>query len=130
MSAKKDRPPLSGAQLEIMQVIWQHDEVTVSDVWQAVAARRDVARNTVLTVMDRLEKRGWLAKRSVGNTHLYRAAATEKATLVEALRRFVDSTFGGSTDALVMALLEGQGVSSQEAARIRKKIDQATGRSR
>jgi predicted transcriptional regulator len=130
MLRKKIRPPLSEAQLEIMQIVWQHDEITVSDVWQAIAARRSVARNTVLTVMDRLEKRGWLSKRSVGNTHLYQATASERVTLGQAVRRFVDSTFGGSADALVMALLDGGGVSREEAARIRKRIDKASGKTR
>jgi BlaI family transcriptional regulator, penicillinase repressor len=125
MPRKSQLPPLSDAQLEILQVVWQNGEIAVSDVWQAIAARRPVARNTVLTVMDRLEKRGWLSKRSVGNTHLYRATVTEKATLGEMARRFVDSTFGGSAGALVMALLEGRGISPEEAQRIRKRIDEA-----
>lgn len=130
MPRKSELPPLSDAQLEIVQIVWQHGEIAVSDVWQAIASRRPVARNTVLTVMDRLEKRGWLSKRSVGNTHLYRATVSEKATLGEMARRFVDSTFGGSADALVMALLEGRGVSPEEARRIRKRIDEAGGKSR
>ena len=124
------RPPLSEAQLEIIQIVWQHAEITVSEVWQAIAARRPVARNTVLTVMDRLEKRGWLSKRTVGNTDLYQATVSERATLGDMLRRFVDTAFGGSSDSLVMALLEGRGVSQDEARRIRKQIDKASGKSR
>lgn len=123
------RPTLSEAQLEIMQVVWERGEVTVSDVWPAIAARRPVARNTILTVMDRLEKRGWLAKRSVGNTHLYKATVSARSTLGDLAKRFVDSTFGGSADALVMALLDGRGVSPAEAKRIRSRIDEAAGRS-
>jgi BlaI family transcriptional regulator, penicillinase repressor len=130
MPRKPDLPPLSDAQLEILQVVWQNGEIAVSDVWQAIAARRPVARNTVLTVMDRLEKRGWLSKRNVGITQLYRATVSEKATLGEMARRFVDSTFGGSADALVMALLEGRGVSPEEARRIRQRIDEAGEKSR
>lgn len=130
MGRNAKRPRLSEAQLEVMRIVWERGEVTVSDVWPAIAARRPVARNTVLTVMDRLEKRGWLTKRSVGNTHLYRATATERSTLGDLVRRLVDSTFGGSADALVMALLDGRGVSPEEAKRIRKRIDEAAKPSR
>ncbi len=130
MPRKIIRPPPSEAQLEILQIVWQHREITVSDVWQAIAAKRPVARNTVLTVMDRLEKRGWLAKRCVGNTDLYKAAVTKKATLGDMVRRFVETAFGGSSDSLVMALLEGQGVSQEEAQRIRQRIDEARSKSR
>lgn len=130
MAMTTSRPALSEAQLEIMQIVWQHSEVTVSDVWSVIAARRPVARNTVLTVMDRLQKRGWLSKRSVGNTQLYKSTASEASTLGDVVRRLVDTTFGGSADALVMALLEGRGVSQDEARRIRKRIDEASGKSR
>src|SRR2546423_525410 len=47
-------PALSEAQLEIMQLVWERGEVTVTDVWSVLAQRRGVARNTVLTLMDRL----------------------------------------------------------------------------
>lgn len=130
MPREKKRPPLSDAQLEIMQIVWQHKEITVSDVWQELESRRPVARNTVLTVMDRLEKRGWMAKRSVGNTHLYRATISQSETLGDVVERFVDTVFGGSAESLVMALLEGRGVSPDEARRIRKRIDEARDKSR
>jgi BlaI family penicillinase repressor len=126
MPRKTSRPPLSDAQFEIMQTVWQRGEITVTEVWQAIAARRPVARNTVLTVMDRLEKRGWLSKRCIGNTHVYRPTVSEKTTLSDVVQRFVDTAFGGSTDSLVMTLLEGRGVSPEEAKRIRKKIDEAS----
>lgn len=125
MAKKSELPALSGAQLEVMQIVWQQGEVAVSDVWQAIGQRRSIARNTVLTVMDRLEKRGWLAKRSVGNTHLYRAAVSERVTLTETVKRFVDTFFGGSSDSLMMTLLEGRGVSPEEAERIRQRIEKA-----
>jgi predicted transcriptional regulator len=125
MSRKISRPALSDAQLEIMRIIWPCGETTVTEVWRAIASRRTVARNTVLTVMDRLEKRGWLCKRKVANTHLYRATVSERATLGDFAKRFVDTVFGGSAESLVMALLEGRGVSAAEASRIRKRIDEA-----
>lgn len=118
-------PALTEPQLEVMQVVWQHDEITVSDVWQAISEKRTIARNTVLTVLDRLEKRGWLQKRMVGNVQLYRAAVSEKATLTQAVQRLVNTFFSGSSDALMMTLLEGRGVSPQEAQRIRQQIENA-----
>lgn len=130
MAQKPVRPSLSGAQLEIMQVIWERGEITVSEVWQAIGLHRAVARNTVLTVMDRLEKRGWLKKRSVGNTHVYSAAVSEETTLSETLKRFVDTFFGGSSESLMMTLLEERGVLPDEAKRIRDRIEKARHKSR
>lgn len=121
----EELPPLSEAQLEIMHVVWDGGEVTVTDVWTELARRRPVARNTVLTLMDRLEKKGWLRRRADGQTHYYTAAAARTATLGQVVHRLVDAAFAGSADALVLALLEGRGVTDEEARRIRQLIDRA-----
>jgi predicted transcriptional regulator len=121
----EDLPVLSEAQLEIMHVVWEGGEVTVTDVWNVLAARRQVARNTVLTLMDRLEKKGWLRRRADGQTHYYTAAAPRETTLGRVVNRLVDAAFAGSAEALVLALLEGRGVSAEEARRIRQLIDSA-----
>jgi predicted transcriptional regulator len=125
----RDMPALSESQLEIMQEVWGRGEATVSQVWEALAARRGVARNTVLTLMDRLARKGWLKRRAAGQVHYYSAAISRDATLGNVVRRLVDTAFGGSADSLVVALLQGRGVSEAEAARIRKLIDEARRRS-
>ncbi len=121
-------PPLSEGQLEIMNVVWDRGEVTVAEVWKVLAARRTVARNTVLTMLTRLEEKGWLCRDDEGFAYLYRAAAGREATLSTMIRRLVDTAFGGSAEGLVLALLHGRGVSKEEAKRIRKMIDQAEGK--
>ena len=122
---KRELPALSPAQLEIMHVVWDGGEVTVTDVWNVLTSRRQVARNTVLTLMDRLEKKGWLRRRADGPAHYYTAAVPRAATLGQVVHRLVDAAFAGSAEALVLALLEGRGVTDEEARRIRQLIDDA-----
>jgi predicted transcriptional regulator len=121
-------PPLSEAQMEIMTVVWDRGEVTVADVWKAISARRKVARNTVLTMVNRLEEKGWLRRDDAGHAFRYRAAAPREATLGTMIRRLVDTAFGGSAEGLIMALLHGRGLSEEEAGRIRAMIERADGR--
>jgi len=123
-----DLPALSDAQMEIMAVVWEQDEATVTDVWNILVQGRAVARNTVLTLMDRLEKKGWLKRRADGQTHYYRAAAPRDATLGQVVHRLVDAAFAGSAEGLVLALIEGRGVSEEEARRIRLLITNAQAR--
>jgi BlaI family penicillinase repressor len=114
--------------MEIMNVVWDRGEVTVADVWKELAARRKVARNTVLTMLSRLEEKGWLCRDETAHAFRYRAAVPREATLGTMVRRLVDTTFGGSAEGLVMALLHGRGVSKEEAQRIKKMINQAEGK--
>jgi BlaI family penicillinase repressor len=118
-------PVLSASQLEIMHEVWNLRETTVSQVWEVLATRRTIARNTVLTLMERLVKKGWLKRRADGQTHHYSATVSREATLGDVVSRLVETAFAGSADSLVLALLEGRGVSHEEANRIRTLIDQA-----
>ena len=125
MAKSVQPPPLSEAQLEIMNVVWERGEVTVADVWKALAARRKLARNTVQTMIVRLEEKGWLRHRVEGPGFVYSAVFPREATMKRAVRQLVDTAFSGSVEGLVMALLEGRGLSKDEADRIRAMIRQA-----
>jgi BlaI family transcriptional regulator, penicillinase repressor len=130
MDSSGGLPPLSEAQLEIMNVVWDGGDVTVADVWKALCVQRKVARNTVLTMLTRLEEKGWLARESLGHAHRYRATVPRDATLGTMISRLVQTAFGGSAEGLLVALLHGRGVSKDEAARIRAMIDEAEKRGR
>lgn len=125
MKPVTDRAPLSAAQLEIMQVVWDAGETTVGRIWRALADRRPISRNTVGTLVQRLEDKGWLKRREEGNTFHYRAAAPRRQTFGAMLERLLDSAFGGSVEGLVLALLERRPPTLEEAARIRKRIAEA-----
>jgi BlaI family transcriptional regulator, penicillinase repressor len=124
MSASSDdRVPLSEAQLEIMNLVWDLGEVTVADIWKALAKRRKLARNTVQTMMVRLEEKGWLTSQTEEHAFRYRAAVPREAVQGMMVRRLLDSAFGGSAEGL--ALLEGRGISRAEAQRVRDLIQRA-----
>src|SRR5262249_24575998 len=121
-------PDLAKVQLEIMHVVWERGEATVTDVWTVLTDSREVARNTILTHMERLEKHGGMKRRAEGQTHYYSAAVRRATTLGLVVHRLVDAAFAGSAEGLVLALLEGRGVSAEEARRIRQLIDDAQAR--
>lgn len=118
--------PLTEAQRQIMEVVWERGEVTVSEVRDALADRgRDLARNTVQTMIVRLEKRGWLRHREEGQTYVYSANRPQTASLGARVAQMVDRLFGGSPEEMVTALIEYRGLSVDEAERIRSMIDEA-----
>ncbi len=118
-------PPLSAAQREIMEIVWERGEVTVSQVREAVARRRKLARNTVQTMLVRLEAKGWLKHRVSGRSFVYFANLPRKATLGKTVGQMVDRFFAGSPEEMVTALLEYRGLSKEEANRIRAMIDES-----
>ena len=125
MSPPPDQSPLSDAQREIMEIIWDRGEATVSEVREVILRNRDIARNTVQTVMVRLEEKGWLKHRTSGRTFVYAANIPRRSSLGAKVSQMVDRMFAGSADELMTALLEYRGLSADEADRIRAMIDDA-----
>lgn len=119
--SKSDLPPLTEAQLEILHVVWEGGECSVADVWNVLHQRRGISRNTVHTLIVRLEEKGWLAHRKAGSGFMYRATVSREQAQRRAVQKMLKTVFSGSAEGLVLALLHG-GLSKGEAARIRKLI--------
>ena len=125
MKSEEPLPPLSEAQTEIMNVVWELGEATLAQVCAALASRRELARNTVQTQLARLVEKGWLLHRSEGKAFTYRATVPRAAAQSRVVQRLVDAIFGGSAEGLVMTLLDGRKLSREEADRIRALIERA-----
>ena len=120
-----EQPPLTESQRQIMEIVWQRGEVTVSEVRDALADHRDLARNTVQTMIVRLEEKGWLRHREEGRTYIYSADRPQTASLGARVAQMVDRLFAGSPEEMVTAFIEYRGLSPEEARRIRGMINEA-----
>lgn len=123
-----DLPPLSDVQHEVMTVVWDLGKCSASDVWKILDERRGVSRNTVHTLLVRLEQKGWLARDTTDGNVLFSATISRASTQQQCVRRLIGTVFDGSAEGLVLTLLNHGTVSSAEAARIRKLITQASGK--
>ena len=117
--------PLSPAQQEIMEIIWEKGDVAAVEVRQLLANGRELARETVRTTLERMEDKGWLKHRVVGRTFFYSAALPRAAAAGQKVIELIDTVCGGSPERLMTALLDYRGLSAEEAARIEALIKQA-----
>jgi BlaI family transcriptional regulator, penicillinase repressor len=116
---------LSPAQQELMEIVWREGEVSASEVGKILLPKRRLARNTVRTLLLRMEEKGWLTHREVGRTHRYRAAVPREMSIGKKVVELVDTLCGGSPEALMTALLDHRGLTDAEAKRIREMLDSA-----
>src|SRR3569833_3188481 len=107
---RSDLPDLSPAQREIMEIVWERGEVSAQEVRRVLSETRSVARNTVRTLLERMEEKGWLAHRAEGRTFFYSAARPRHDSIGQKVHEIVDSICGGSPEALVAALLDYRGL--------------------
>ena len=120
-----DMPELTPAQQEIMEIIWERGELSASEVRRILSQTRPVARNTVRTLIERMEEKGWITHRPDGRTFLYSAAQQRNVRIGQKVREVIETVCGGSPEALVTALLDYRGLSPAELARIRQMLSKA-----
>jgi BlaI family transcriptional regulator, penicillinase repressor len=92
-----DLPPL---ELQCMRALWALGEATVEEIRARLLPARPLAYTTVMTVMDRLARKGVAQRRKRGRAHLYTSAVAEEAVREHALGRLVENFFSGSREQL------------------------------
>jgi predicted transcriptional regulator len=115
---------LTGQELEIMKVVWEIENATVRDVYEALLKRRKVAYTTVMTMMKILEEKGYLKKKQSERAYLYRPAQPKAQVIGALVRDFVNRVFNGSAEPLLVHLVEEHGLSQkdlEEIAKLRRK---------
>ncbi len=121
----KELQPLSRAQREVMEIVWNEGEASVAAVAEHLNQERPVARNTVRTLMERMEAKGWLSHREAGRSYVYSATVPREESLGQRVIDMVDKACGGNPELLMMALLDYRGLSKEETDRIRAMLDKA-----
>lgn len=118
---------VSDAELLVLRILWELRSGTVA----AVRARynevhgRELAYNTLLTFLRRLEQKGAVRVDKEREPYVYRPAHKEQPTLRRRVQRFVDTVFDGKIDDLILHLIEDESISDADLARIKQKVAQA-----
>jgi predicted transcriptional regulator len=103
----------------IMDILWESREpLTVRQVSQALT-ERDLAHTTVMTVLDRLAKKGFAQRRRDGRAWRYCAAETREAYVTELMLSALEQT-GDRHAALA---LFARSVSDTEAAALHRALE-------
>jgi predicted transcriptional regulator len=92
---------LSRLELECMKAIWLEGAVTVLQVQNSLKAKRPLAYTTILTVLDRLAKKGALQRIRRGKAYHYEPTLSFVDSRETALAQLIDFYFQGSVDELL-----------------------------
>jgi predicted transcriptional regulator len=110
-------------ELALLRFISDRTQATVAEAVEGFGQPRGLARSTVLTMMDRLRRKGHLGRRTVGGVYHY-APRTEHSTAVrQAITTFVDRTLGGSISPFVTYLAGREDMSDAELAELEALLE-------
>jgi len=97
-------PPL---ELLCLNALWSLQQGNVKDVRQLVARKRPLAYTTIMTVLDRLVRKGLLGRRKVGRAFVYAPQTSRDSMRRTAVRELLESFFDGSEPELARFLAAG-----------------------
>jgi BlaI family penicillinase repressor len=101
---KAPRDVLPPLELLCLNALWTLTEGNVKDVQQIVAQARPLAYTTIMTVLDRLVRKGKITRRKVGRAFLYSPTTSRDTMRRAAIRELLDGFFDGSEDQLIAFL--------------------------
>ena len=85
---------LTPLELDIMKAVWRRPSISVRDVQEAIRPGRQLAYTTVMTIMDRLYHKGFLARTLQSRTHYYEPTVPYADVREEAVDALIQSFFG------------------------------------
>jgi predicted transcriptional regulator len=116
----KTNQGLTPLELEIMQVLWEAGPCTVSEVQPKLKA--ELAYTTVQTMLNVLLRKSKVKRVQEGRAFRYRAAVSRERATGSALNDMVKRMFGGSSEALLMAMVDARQISAEELERVGKRL--------
>jgi len=121
MPAKeKTKQTLTPLELEIMQVLWENGASTVTEVIPKLKA--ELAYTTVQTMLTVLLRKGKVKRTQEGRAFRYRPVVSRERASGSAVEDLVRRMFGGSAEALLMAMVDTRQISAKELERLARKV--------
>jgi BlaI family transcriptional regulator, penicillinase repressor len=113
-SPRRSLLDLAPLELACMNTLWPMGQGTVRAIRDRLAECRPRAYTTIMTIMDRLARKGIVDRRKVGRAYIYRPNLPLEEARAQAVSQIVEGYFGGSKEALLRQL-----ASSEFDARVR-----------
>jgi BlaI family transcriptional regulator, penicillinase repressor len=112
---------LTDRELEIMHVFWSRGEATIAEVRDGLAGSGpDRAYTTIATLVRILAEKGFLEQTNEGRPAIYRPARSYEEVSRRMLGEVLDRVFKGSSEELLVRLIEQRRLTAKERARLRK----------
>lgn len=114
---------LGSLQSEVMDLVWAEGEATVAQLYETIGARRRITYTTILSAVQKLERKGWLKHRTAGRAYVYYPVRDRLEVGGRTLRDLLRTAFEGDPRLLLASLLDETKLSDAELKELRKLIE-------
>ncbi|MGQ0762777.1 MAG: BlaI/MecI/CopY family transcriptional regulator [Acidobacteriota bacterium] len=117
---KSDR--ITPLELEIMNVLWQLGSANVQTVQREL--KRELAYTTVQTMLTVLHRKKKVKRTLKDKAYVYRPAVTQSKLTGHAVSELIDRWFGGSTEGLLISLIETRHLTPKRLATLNQMVEE------
>ncbi|MBI2423443.1 MAG: BlaI/MecI/CopY family transcriptional regulator [Candidatus Hydrogenedentes bacterium] len=117
------RPP-SAQEMSILSLLWEQGPLTARQVLYAMPDGKERAYTSILTVLQAMERKGFVSHTSNGVTNVYRAEVKQGETVGPMLRNLVRDVFQNSPSAAMQHLLQQTKVDDEEIQAMERLLKQ------
>jgi predicted transcriptional regulator len=118
------QPTISQSEREVLKALWERGPGTVREIGEALRrSGRRWAYTTVMTLLARLEAKGYVTSDKSGFAHVFQAAVSREGVVQQRLEALAEEFCDGEPGPLVLALVQGHRFSAKELAEFRQLID-------
>jgi predicted transcriptional regulator len=118
-----DNLPITDAEREVMEALWERSPLTSREIIYAVQAHTHWQAKTVRTLISRLAKKGMVRSEKQERRYEYAPAISREEFLQCKSRKFIRTFFKGKVTPLVAAFAEQESLSREDVAELRQLID-------
>ena len=112
---------LTPAELEVMQVLWEHGELKPAEILEQFP--REIKNPALRSILGILVDKGHLARRKEGKAFFYKAKTRQQSVLRSLLRELTETFCQGSSEALLMNLIKSQKLSDEELIELKRMAE-------
>ena len=123
----KKTPKISEAEWEVMKTVWEQSPRTANDIVQVLSKKTRWQRETIRTLINRLVQKKALGFERKGRAYHYYPLVGESECVMAESRSFLRRVYGGALMPMLANFLEGEELSPEEIAALRRILDERGG---
>jgi predicted transcriptional regulator len=123
--AKRELPPVTSAELKVLESLWQQREATIGDLRDSLYSGGGSSKfATVQKLLARLAAKKLVGRRKDATNWMFRPLVARDELIGGELRRVADRLGGNSMTPLLTCLVETGELSAKERAHLRRLLDE------
>ena len=118
---------LSDSEWKLMNRLWEQSPRTITELTAAVREETGWSKNTVITMLSRLEAKGAVTHDEGGRAKRYFPAVDREDAAAAETESFLSKVYGGSLGLMMSAMTQSKSLTEEDIAELSAILERAGG---